>query len=263
MNLEKKIPLVLGAALLVASCSVEPEAPKVASVNDSPILVEELKREVSTASRTDPSLELTDEAIKKILGEMIDRKLLIQEAVEMGLSEDERFIRTIKAYWEQTLIRELVAAKTREWSEELFVTEDEARAHYERMKWKADFRTMGAATKAEAEKLSQLLTEDPSSGESSGPFVIEEVSSDSPLYLAFELAEGTSGVYATEDGFTAITVDEKKPVEVPPYGELSERIKATLLEEKKQKALEEWMEELENRARIEINSRALGEITGD
>ena len=106
----------------------------VATVNGAAVPLQEFQKELAIYASRNPDFKLNAESVEEHLNMFIDKQLMIQEATKMGLAEDERFLETIKRFWEQTLIRELIDAKSREWSGRLFVTEDEILGYYQEIK---------------------------------------------------------------------------------------------------------------------------------
>jgi hypothetical protein len=130
---------VLLAVLVIAfihGCSKgkSGEGNVVATVNKEPIRLEDFQREMALRSNQDPSYKVTPQAIDEQIDTIIDRRLMIQEATKMGLTSNKDFVRTIQTFWEQTLIRELIEAKSREWEKRLFVSEKEINDYYEKMR---------------------------------------------------------------------------------------------------------------------------------
>lgn len=269
VNMNKKtgpILLILVSSFLF-SCngpSVDEEE-KVATVNSSPILLKDFRKEVTLASRRDPGLKLTPEMMEEVLDSMIDKRLLIDAAVKKGISEDERFLESIKAFWEQTLIRELIQSKNREWADKLFVTDEEVRGHYERMRYKLTIMSVKTSDDPAAEAaLKKIKTGGmPEAAEAIGPLFVENISVSDPLYSVFTLVAGDAGVLKTTGGYMAFKVIKKEAVPVPPIETVYSKIEAMLLEEKKERALEDWIEELEEAARITIDAEALGKASDE
>lgn len=255
--------VLVAASLTLASCAdKEPRGREIARVGDSPITVKDFQKEVTVAARRDPTLKLTPESLSELLDSMIDRKLLIQQAVERGITEDERFIETIKAYWEQTLIRELIDARMRDWSEKIFVTEEEARSHYRRMSSKVTVRVAHASTRQEARAMADvMLSGGLADGEDQvGPLFADDIPLTSPLYESFDVEPGTTAVVEDRDGYVALMVTVREPVEVPPYGDIEERLKGYLLEQKKQRAFEDWLADVREASDITVDRAALEEV---
>jgi hypothetical protein len=118
--------------LFIPGCSRENHnrGKVVASVNKEQISLEDFQRELALRSKQNPHYKVTPEAVSEQLNTVIDRRLMVQEAMKRGLASNEDFIRTIQSFWEQTLIRELIEAKNHEWEGRLFVTEQEIHDYY-------------------------------------------------------------------------------------------------------------------------------------
>lgn len=137
--IRRLVPLA-ALALLACSFGTAEKEKAVATVNGAPITTAELQQEVTGYGKNNP---VTRHTVDDQLKLMIEQKLLIQEAIKMGISEDKRFVETIKAFWEQTIIRNLIEAKTGELSGKIFVTDQEIANEYERMKFRPRIRTHG------------------------------------------------------------------------------------------------------------------------
>lgn len=261
------ISIILSFTVLFASaCNRETQGQKkIATVNGAPILQEDFQKEVALISKRNPIFEITPRTMEDHLNTMIDKKLLIQEAVKKGLPEDERFIKTIKIFWEQTLIRELIDAKTREWSERLFVTEEEVQERYKDMHYKLTVKAVNADNKEKArEIMGQMLKEEKyDGGDTIGPLFLEDVQITDPLYYAFKLSPGEAGIFQSDKGYVVIQVIKKDILSVPPLEEMYKQIKSDLLEQKRQNALKEWLQDVRRSAKIKIDRRLLHEVANE
>jgi len=133
------IILLLTSALLVTGCSPRKgEGAVVATVNGDPIFTRELKRELSNMVKQNPSIEINKTTAEDLLDSLIMRKLIIQEAMDRKMSEEKGFADTIKAFWEQTLIRNFVDRKTEELNRYVFVTDKEIEDYYNVTKAKTE-----------------------------------------------------------------------------------------------------------------------------
>jgi len=268
-------PGFLPAVLLAAGVLVAPigcadngrpqEEPRIASINDTPILLRDFEREVTTATRRDPTIRITEDSLAALLDSMVERKLLIQEAVAMGLSENERFLATIKAYWEQTLIRELIDSKTAEWADKTFVTDDEVHSYYRLMGTRVTVRSVNTSTAAEAESARLAMSEGGRlrAEQTMGPFSSADIPPSNPLHAAFDLEEGEAKVLKGENGYTTILMERKETVQTAPFKEVDSRIKTRLLEQKRQKALDDWLADLKESSRITVNTELLRGMTNE
>lgn len=262
--MKKIFPIILMAAsIALVSCGPgeKDKGEAVATVNGSPVALKEFQKEVSIAAKRDPALKLTEEALEHQLHTVIDRKLMVQEAVKKGLSQDEKFLDTIKEFWEQTLIRELVNSKSKEWSERLFVTDEEVQAHHKRIGTRLSLRLLDVESKEKAEEARATLASGSfERAEVVGPLLIEDVRLANPLYAAFDLSEGETAIIKGRDDFLAVRVVKKEQIPAPVLGTIYGEIKESLLEQKKEKALEDWLEELKGTAKIEINKETLKKV---
>jgi hypothetical protein len=73
------------------------------------------------------------EGKEKFLKDLISRKLLLQEAEQMGLDKEPEFLKEVERFWEKTLLKNIIYRKSKELSGEVSVYEDEIRAQYEKM----------------------------------------------------------------------------------------------------------------------------------
>lgn len=249
--------------LFINSCSSEKkrEHKIVATVNDIPIPFEELQREVSVYSKRQPAFKITPASLEYYLKTMIDKKLIIQEAMKKGLAEDKKFVETIKAFWEQTLIRDMIDVKGKEWAERLFVTEDEIQQQYNKIQLMPVVKVAGANTKDLAEEIKQkmLKGETVAGEETIGPLLFEDVKF-SVLQNAFDMNIGEARVFSI-DGENVVIYVIKKETTTIELKDMYSRLKESLLEQKKQKAMEEWLENVKKTSKIHINTKILSEVS--
>lgn len=256
----KFIALSLAALFTLGACGNKADRQEqIAAVNNAPIHLKDFRKEVALASRRDPNLKITDESLETILDGMIEKKLLVQEAVKRGLSQDEKFLDSLKAYWEQTLIRELIEAKNKEWSDRLFVTDEEVKRHYERMTHKITVKTAEFENEQSAQEAKDKFTkgEHVEGEQITGPLLIENIQLHNPLYNAFYQSAGEARVFKGEENYIVIQVIRKEDAPAPPMEKVYTQIKENLLEQKKQKALDEWLHEMKKGSSIKIKKDKL------
>lgn len=105
---------ILLLALTLTGCSSsKPSSAAIAVVNGEEITSADLKRELVFRKRVDPSFQVTPETLSDQIDVMVHRRLLIQEAMRRRLAERETFVNTLRNFWEQTLIKELMDDITR------------------------------------------------------------------------------------------------------------------------------------------------------
>ncbi len=113
------IYILLLALTLTGCSSSKPSGTAIAVVNGEEITSTDLKRELVFRKRVDPSFEVTPETLSDQIDVMVHRRLLIQEAMRRRLAERETFVGTLRNFWEQTLIKELMDEITREIGSEI------------------------------------------------------------------------------------------------------------------------------------------------
>lgn len=246
----------------LSACGPSSKEESVGSVNDRPILMKDFKKELSLISRRDPTFRGNPKALEEQLGRIIDRRLMIQEAAERGMTQDENFIETIKVFWEQTLVRQLIDAKTKEWSGRLAVSDAEVMDYYGRMEYRLTFKLAKAATLEKADEVARLMARGTGAVryEVIGPALFEDMPPSGAVNLAFDLLPGEIKYFKDEDGYSVVQVIKKAKAARPPYEKVAGRIKKAVLERKKDEALKEWLQGMRNSARIKIDLGALNRI---
>ncbi|MEK6532139.1 MAG: SurA N-terminal domain-containing protein [Deltaproteobacteria bacterium] len=251
--------VLIAVGLSLFSCSGKSrEGKEIAKVNDAAILLSEFQKEVAIAAERNPAIAVTEGNLRNILDTMIERRLMIEEAQKKGLSEDKRFLDTIKTYWEQTLIRELIDAKTREWEKTLFVSDDEIKAQYERMRHRLRIKYVRVEQEdAVHEAQERLRSGNRHEQEEESQILVENIGGESPLSKAFDMAQGEVRAFEENGRFMVVRVVSKEEQKLEPLNEAYGRIKQTLLEGKRQKAVAEWLDETKAKAKIRVDENIL------
>ncbi len=266
MGKKGAIPILILSALILFSCGHEPHDQEyIAVVNDTPILLRDFQKEVSVTSNRDPTFKATEKTLVDLLETMVVKKLMIYEATREGVTEDEHFVETIKNFWEQTLIRQLIDKKTMEWTGRLFVTEDEIRRHYERMRYRLTVNMVDVSNEEEAIEIRDKMLKGtvPETGDILGPFFLENIRQESPIYEAFDLRTGETKVWQGKEGYVVIKVLKKDAVTLPELDEIYGRIKAYLFDQKKERVLNEWIDSVRRSASIEIDTELLKMVANE
>ena len=105
--MRSKIILALGVAALVAGCNKKAEGQTVAIVNGEEITAAELNAELASAKV--PSGLAKDQVRARVLQQLIDRRLLAQEAKKDGLDKSPEFLNRQRRMNEDLLISMLAA----------------------------------------------------------------------------------------------------------------------------------------------------------
>ncbi len=124
--------LFISFLLLLSGCSRNArQGTVIATVNGEPIYLKELQRELSMRVRQDPSLAINKAALRDMMDTLIERQIIVQEAMKRNMAKEESFVDTIKLFWEQTLIRDFIEYKSRQFDDYVFVTDKEVEDYYD------------------------------------------------------------------------------------------------------------------------------------
>lgn len=256
--------LAAAAALFsVASCSREQKAQDaVALVNGEPILLNELREELSRPAQLRSSGDITQSELEARLDAMIDNKLMAQEAVKLGIENGEQYRQKLKVFREQTLVSEVIAAKTKEWSQTLTVSDEEIKALYSRMRYKVYIREAHRADRQKAERVLSMMRKGwrVKGMKKSGPLFVERVGMTDPLYKVFDMKTGEAAIWPEPDGYRIVMVTRKKLLGLPPLKSVTAETKNYIFEKKKVLASEAWLAALKKGSRVEVNTDELMKV---
>ena len=247
-------------AVSVAGCSKTPASkePILAKVNEQIITASDLKKELEFKKRLNPLFEITPAALEDQLQTVIDRRLLIDEAKKLALDQKEPFVHSIKLFWEQTLIRDLVKQKEEIFNKSVRIEEQDLKDFYDRMSYQVSFAVKKAP---DAETLTPYLKL-PASGidwdEEIGPVAYTDIDIASEvLAKAFGLAEGQMDIAQQGDQLYLVYVREKIKMTVAPYEEIKDQIHDQVREMKVQQLFRQWLEEVKAQSHITVNESLL------
>jgi parvulin-like peptidyl-prolyl isomerase len=244
------------------SCHKSRDKPVVASVNGAPIFLTDLQKDLQIHDRRFDRTTGTAEAAEDQLRTMIDRKLMIEEALRLRLNESEHFEETLTAFREQILVRELIRTKAREWENKLIPGEKEIEREYRRMGYRAVIRATRVPDRNAAEELAQRIRRgEHNSCDMVGPCYYDEVRL-TPLGAAFDMNVGDIRIEPSEAGFVVIFVEDKQKVSVPPLKQMRPQIIRSLSDQKQQEALADWLESVKRSAEITIDRNLLSRASG-
>ena len=254
----KYIPLVL-LLIFTAGCgkreSTVDKKNVIAYVNKEPIYGSDLTKEIFLRSRSDADYKYNPEIRKELLDIMIDKKIAIQDAMKSGLARTDRFVSTMKAFWEQTLIRDFLEMKKKEFAGKVVVTEEEIKQYYGGLSDKVTFKVLkskdGAYIDSAYDKLAKK--EDISSMplETIGPIGYDEIKS-SILMDAFNLPISEAKKYSDPPDHYLIIMYSKEKREVEPFEKVKAEIEKKLFARKEMAVLDEWFEKRRRESDIEM-----------
>lgn len=259
-----------------------------AVVNGEVITISELEEAANPILATKPSdmdparaQEISDKIKKEILEQMIEDKILAQEARTQGLALTQEEIDKAK---EALLIKKFVAYKMMNTIPE--VTEDEIKKFYNEHKkdflcdaqvkvrhifFKVDGDTRIEWLKAEAkarkvlellrrgksfEELARKYSEDEVSREKGGDLGYLNYGQTIPEFerAVFSLKKNgeISDLVKTPYGYHIIKLEDRKESRVRNLDEVRPQIKAIITQQKKEKEFDDWIKSLKEKSEIEI-----------
>ena len=127
----KRVITVLFCLALVGCGQAVPPNKVAAEINDYRVSLEEFEQgfaQSSYADRTD-----RDKARREYLDNLINQKLILQDAQVKNLDKDREFLKAIERFWEQSLLTIAIGTKTREINGSVKVPDDQIRKLYEQM----------------------------------------------------------------------------------------------------------------------------------
>ena len=105
-----------------------------AEINDYQLTLKDFETQLASNLEFERDFKLTQKAKKQFLDNLIEKELLLQEAMKLNLDRNKKFIAAIERYWEATLIKNLMELKGKEITESTYVSQKEIEARYDEMK---------------------------------------------------------------------------------------------------------------------------------
>ncbi|MCI0480414.1 MAG: peptidyl-prolyl cis-trans isomerase [Candidatus Dadabacteria bacterium] len=220
----------------------------------------------------------TIEAKKEFLNKIIVREMLLQEALRLGLQNNETIRYKIENYRRNLLINELL---NRQIEGETVVTDKEVKSYYEAHKDQFTTETVEASyivvrTREDAEMIMALLKRGESFSDLAKKFSIgpgaesggsigeitpgQMIPEFEEALFALEKPGDISPIIETDFGYHIIRLDKTKTTRTIPYDEASKKIRELLTDQKEKQFFENFVEKLEKGITIEINDDLLKEL---
>ena len=129
MNIKNLFILFL-LFIFIGGCSSKDKKTVLLWVNNYDITKEEFEQEFkeSAFGKVD-----NVESRKDFLNNLINRKLILQEAQAKGLDKEKGFLKTIEKFWEQSLLKIALEKKSQEIAGSVQVSDDEIEKKYQAM----------------------------------------------------------------------------------------------------------------------------------
>jgi peptidyl-prolyl cis-trans isomerase C len=220
----------------------------------------------------------TIEDKKEFLNKIIIREMLLQEALRLGLQNNETIRYKIENYRRNLLINELL---NRQVEGETVVTDKEVKTYYETHKNRFTTETVEASyivvrTREDAEMIMSLLKRGESFSDLAKKFSIgpgaeaggsigeitrgQMIPEFEEALFALKAPGDISPIIETDFGYHIIRLDKPKTVKTIPFEEASKKIRELLTDQKEKKFFENFVEKLEKGITIEINDELLKEL---
>jgi len=247
--------------ILLSSCDSKENAVSkkdvVAYVNSEPIFAFELKRTMALRARQDPLFKLTPESEQEQLDVIIDRKLMIQEAVDLGMAREEKFVNTIRTFWEQTLIRDFIDEKKEEFADYLFATDDEINEYYRHLGERVTFKVFKSQDSKRIDETLANFQNHPDVAQPDwqtiGPVGYGDIDS-AIIREVFDLPVGKIKKVEEAPYFYLVGVVSREGVSLKPLETLRPTIEKQVIALKEKRLFESWLKSKRTAADIKISN---------
>lgn len=234
------IGIILLSSLFIAYQVIggrPPEKKAALVINDRIITPEEFN---TLFAARDPHLKERDDFINAL----ITKELLIQEARKSGIDREESFRQSIQNFYEQSLVKILLDRKFASFN--ITVGDDEVKRYAELLNKRLHV-TVFSYDNAEAAAKSPL------SGGDKMILSFEELSGEMKSAVV-SIKEGeTYGPHRMGEKYVVVKLDKIEDSGRPQHDGLQPSvIKKVLVEEKREKLLNDWLDDLRKRASIKI-----------
>ena len=227
----------------------------IAYVNKEPVYESDLRKEIFVRGQDDPNFRYTQEVRKEQLDIMINKKIVMQEAMKKGLANTERFTSTMKAFWEQTLVKYFVDMKKKELQAQITISQDEIKKYYDKLSEKVTFKVLKSTNLTYIQDLySKFIALGQTVSipfDTIGPVGYDEIGSGI-LSNAFDLPAGGAKIYSDPPDNYFIVMEKREARNVEPFEKAGPDIKKRLMAMKESDMFEAWLKEKRKRSEINI-----------
>ena len=247
------------AQFFLAGCAKSDEGGKgvvVGYVNKEPIYKDDVKRELAMKMRLDPEFKMTSDAGNDAVNSIIDRKLMIQNAIKSGLAKDDRFVAIVKSFWEQALIKNLLDHKKAEFAATSESSDKDLADYYENLKWTVSFKIVRNNDKALVGSLYERAKKDLNDPlipwQSFGPFSYDDLGSEALLDIFNEPVRTVK--MAEESGvYYLIVVTNREGKKVGAFDQMKDELAKRVITMKERRFFEAWLKDERKKAKITVS----------
>ncbi len=220
----------------------------VAMVGNTPITKEMLDRELIFYQTIDPNFKITKKSMVKVLNNMINKYILIEEAKREKIDTSPEFLDKMRNYWEETLIQLLYKRVNKNFL--IVVSEDEIKDFYRIKSLRIEAYVSTFFTKSDAEKNLEHFPD------KNSIHYYDINSTNLPLKLKLAVAglksEVEPKIIEVGDKFYLVKVINISKKEIPPYEKIRNMLKSELKEIKREEKFEEWLKKLKENIKVKI-----------
>ncbi|MFA5410660.1 MAG: SurA N-terminal domain-containing protein [Candidatus Omnitrophota bacterium] len=263
--------IILSLMFFALGCSKGPSQDErvLAKINNYEMTVSDFRDEVRM-TRGNKSLSLEEaKAKEQLLTDLINKKILIQQALKLNFDKDKAFMKEIERYWEQALLKLLFQNKSEELSRSIRVDDADVLRAFAKMKKRLLAQFVVFSDRASAERLSRAGSNFDGVKNSLKGSITEETTAwwvwrdlPEPIEdILFSLRPGqVSSAFAYADNWAVARLLKEEAVETGQFEKMAPEIRGELLRQKKTEALEKWIDAVTKQARVKINQKLLEEI---
>jgi len=256
-----------------------------AVVNGHEITIGDYNNRLKRLSAYEKARYRGEEGHKEFLKTLIRQKVMVQKAREMELDKDEEVQRKISVLLQDVTERVLIEALIKqEILDKVTVTDKEAKAYYDehkeefRKKETIGIRQIIVATEEEAKEIRQELEKGADFAKLANEKSIDQSMANQGNTISyfergkmpgqfeeacFILKAGEiSDPVKTRFGYHVIKLENRQEASLKEFYEVSDEIKEKLLAGKQRKEHQEWLQQLEMKAKIEMKS-GFGEVQAE
>lgn len=261
---------LLGLGLLVTACDSKKggdDSKVLATVNGEAITEKDYQDYLKLRQTQQAPISDKEKEKKVVLDEMVNRVLLVQNAVTNKLDEEPDVYFQIKRQRENVLARAMV----RKYLKDTPISDDDVKKRYDQeveKTHKLEYRARHILTETEAEAreiikqldkgasfadLAKKKSVDVRSGKEGGDLGWFNQGAMVPEFfdavVAMKKGQTTKDPVKTDFGWHVIKVEDSRPLKVPPF----EQIKANIRQLVQQEKIDAMVKELKDKGKVKIN----------
>jgi peptidyl-prolyl cis-trans isomerase C len=262
---------LLSLGLLVTACEGgkqgADDSKVLATVNGEAITEKDFQDYLKQRQTQQPPIPDKDKEKKVVLDEMINRVLLVQNAVKNKLGEEPDVYFQIKRQRENVLARAMI----RKYLKDTQISDEDVKARYTQeieKTHKSEYRARHILTETEAEareiiaqlnkgasftELAKKKSIDVRSGKEGGDLGWFNQGAMVPEFfdavMALKKGQTTKDPVKTDFGWHVIKAEDSRPLKIPPFDQIKPNIRQLVQQEK----IDAMVKELKDKGKVKIN----------